>query len=205
MIFAICDYYRYARRTGKYSPEKMCDQNLILANADNFPSDIKLSDADLLFVSTSGSLLSWLVMYYTNSVISHVATLTKEGDVYDCTTNGVIKHHLRNYLDNKSYLGIASVKGEFDSSKTIEFLEKQIGKSYAWGKVIRLFFLHIFGLHRNFSWKWVGDFLLMAATILLVSYLVAGVTSKIVLLLTANYLIFVVFARIYMRRIMDNE
>ncbi len=84
---------------------------------------------------TRDSFLSWLVMYYTVSVWSHVGTFTEHGHIIDATTAGVIEHPLSDYFDGKSYIIILAVKdglySEEQAAKSLEWGRSQIGCGFA--------------------------------------------------------------------------
>src|SRR6266853_580503 len=103
MIFAILDYMDYRCRRGAYSDALLRAEGGRLAAGENFPRPEQFKTGDLVFLHTADSFLSWLVMYYTSSVWSHVASVSENGYIIDAATSGVLEHPFSDYLDGKSY------------------------------------------------------------------------------------------------------
>lgn len=159
MIFAVVDYFQYRYRLGKYSHEAMIKDGWLLAISQNFSNYRSCVVGDIIFASTAESRLSWAVMYFTQSVVSHTAMFYGDGIVHDCTTAGVLRHSFTNYLDGKSYIKIMRVPDipEDKRHQMKSFMDKTLGNRYAWHKVIWLFLSIIFGAHQHFSWRFYID------------------------------------------------
>ena len=125
MLFAAIDYYQYKNRKGKYSHEVLTNFGLRKACESEFPNwkDVKLGG--ILFVHTANSRLSWLVMYFENIPISHVAMLDDGGTVHELTTQGYARHSLNNYFNGASYLKITNVKLRRSEAETRAWIEKK--------------------------------------------------------------------------------
>ena len=109
--------------------------------------------------------------YYTNSVASHVAVFGEDWQLYDSTLNGVIKHHISNYIDDTSYLMLKAAPSEVKANrmKAIEYGESSIGTPYSYKIAFFMFLQIIFGFAPNeFRLRIFFDF---AITFYLLSFL----------------------------------
>lgn len=155
MLFAALDYLRYRRRRGMYSDEAIRKEGALLATPENFSPVEELPPCGLVFYSATDSFQSWLVMYYTGSVWSHVATLTYHGNIIDATTRGVIEHPLLDYLDGKSYVAIRRVKGMSDqkADRVIQYMRTTLGGGFNWIGILRLYCYIVLGAHADYQFR----------------------------------------------------
>lgn len=170
MLFAVADYFRYRFRLGKYSHESMIQEGWLLARNEYFPNWQHSTCGDLIFLSTSGSWLSWMVMYFTNSIVSHVAQFYGDGIVHDCTTSGVIRHPFGDYLDGRSYIRVmpAPLPLRIDKPKLRSTMDKNLGRPYGWRKAFTMFVSINLGVRHEFSWKFAADILTTFAGIAII-------------------------------------
>lgn len=59
-----------------------------------------------MVVHTRDSFISWLVMYFSNSVWSHTAIVVDNGNIVEVTLDGTIEHRFSDGLNDKDYLVI---------------------------------------------------------------------------------------------------
>src|ERR1039458_498005 len=165
MIFAILDYMNYRRRRGTYSDASIRAEGGQLAVPENFPHPEQFKMPTLVALHTADCFLSWLVMYYTSSVWSHVASFSENGYIIDATTDGVIEHPFSDYLDGKSYILIKTfeIKTTDEQQKgVLAWAREQVGCGFNWVGVIRLFLYTIFGFRDKYRVRYSVDFLLLA-------------------------------------------
>jgi hypothetical protein len=86
MIFAVLDYLRYRRRTGKYGRTGAL-RFAFIGHPTHRLWPI-LQEGDVLFVATYGHFLSWLIMYVTDSPFSHAAVYIGNEQIAHMTTGG---------------------------------------------------------------------------------------------------------------------
>lgn len=108
MLFALIDYAHYRMQRGRYHRAKIEAAGYRLATLENFSGVRHPRPADVIVFHTRTSALSWLVMYFTNSVASHVAMMTDEENVTEVTTSGVVRHPFTDLLDRQSFLACGS-------------------------------------------------------------------------------------------------
>jgi hypothetical protein len=163
MIFAAWDYLRYRLGKGVYSPSQLQRQGARLGTRENFMEIANCKPMDLFLLHTRKSFLSWMVMYYTNSIWSHVGMFAENGQVIDATTGGVFKHHFCDYCDGSTYIAIWHLKGVTDEKreKAIRWSERQIGKAYNWAGVVRLFLMIILGKKEPYRFRFFLDFVVL--------------------------------------------
>jgi hypothetical protein len=165
MIFAILDYINYRSRRRAYSDALLRAEGGRLATEENFPRPEQFKTGDLVFLHTADSFLSWLVMYYTSSVWSHVASVSENGYIIDATTSGVLEHSFADYLDGKSYILMKRVREITDEQrqKMLTSCREQVGGRFNWVGVVRLFLDIVCGFHARYRVHFSVDFLLLAA------------------------------------------
>lgn len=104
MIIALVDYMRYRLQVGRYSAPSIEQANGRLATAENFPADSFPKPGQIIIVHTRGSFVSWLVMYFTDSIWSHTAIGVDDGDIVEVTLGGTIAHPFADILNGNDYL-----------------------------------------------------------------------------------------------------
>lgn len=163
MIFGAIDALHYFRRTGPYSDSTLRAQGLLLATAENFPNWTEWSLGHLVFVSTAGSLVSWLIMFVSNSVMSHTAMVYGDGILNDVTSAGVHRHPISDYFDRRSYMCVVPPLKGTDLEFAKQFMDRALCAKYNYLGVIRLGFNILIGNNYSFSWKAVADILIVLA------------------------------------------
>jgi len=153
MIFFVSDYICYIVEKGNYSSEVREQDDARLASVDNFPDLDKIPPGSVLFCHTRTSFMSWLAMYYTNSIWSHVTCFIGDGMLVDATTGGVIKHHASDYLNNKNYIKIFIIKhkSEEQSRDAMARANSSVGHGFNWLGII-LFWIDII-IGNNIEWR----------------------------------------------------
>ncbi len=112
MFFAAYDYFRYRSGTGRYSPEAIRKQGGVLASPELENIANCMTPGNILFLHTRNSFLSWMVMYYTDSLWSHTGMIADNRNIIDATTSGVIEHPFSDYLDGRSFICIYKLRGD---------------------------------------------------------------------------------------------
>lgn len=165
MMFALLDYLQYRAERAHYSHDAIVAQGGILADDALRERIGKLGAADIYFYHGRGSFLSWAVMYFTNSIWSHVGTCVGGDRIVDATTGGVIEHSLTDYLDGRGYLAFRTVRGITDEQRAAiaSHARSTIGAGYNWLGVLRLFAAIITGYHASFRWRYAADVLVAVA------------------------------------------
>lgn len=163
---------------------------------------MKCKPGDMLFVHTTGSILSWAVMYYTGPTIwSHVATFGRDGYLYDCTTQGVIEHHISDYFDGKSYIAVISLSSDIPKNsrkKMMLFCEQKLGNGFNW-KGIFFFWLRIItGNDEDFRLCCVADIFILLSVPMLMFYKFPTISS-VFFFLSIVYILVVAVSRIHAR------
>ncbi len=163
MIFAIVDYCRYVRRTGRFS-----------RNYRNFmggafqgivPTDKidKMKPGDVVFVQTLNSGVSWLIMYLTSSEVSHVASYIGGGEIIHATTDaGVIVEPIESLFDGNTRILIAQSNMPDDERE--RFVSRQLSlRGTPYGKLVVYYKAYqiLSGRDwRHFRWRFAADVIL---------------------------------------------
>jgi hypothetical protein len=104
MLIALLDYIKYRLQVGRYSARSIEQAHGSLATAENFPPDSFPKPGQIIIVHTRESFISWLVMYFTDSIWSHTAIGVDDGDIVEVTLGGTIAHPFADILNNTDYL-----------------------------------------------------------------------------------------------------
>lgn len=182
MIFALIDYFQYVNMMGKYSIKNLQKEKAILCTKENIKKYFTSSPPNmcLIFLHTRVSLNSWLVMYYTNSLWSHVSCIM-DNYVYDTTTSqGFIKIPPSDFIDNKSYFRAISIEiPNYEKGKS--YTENLVGKTkYGWKSVIKKFLRIIFGKSRDWRLKFSLDFYFLTVVLYLLNCLSPIITITLI-------------------------
>lgn len=206
MLFAAVDYLRYRRRAGRYSLDRMEREfGLRVCRPENFPNLDSTPPLSMLFSHGYPSIVSWLVMYFTDSPISHVAMFGRNGQIQEATKDaGVIQDHASSYFDGKSCMVVCELsrdqletmsvwqtrgtariaaivmnltqKTERKSTDEIlELMERQLGKPYGTRKAVTLALIILCG-PRPFRWCLFFDCAILACVVQ-ATVIVAGFQS----------------------------
>lgn len=102
MLFALFDYITYTRQAGRYS--RTSSDVMGCGFEDKLPDEIFsiLRPGDYLLVQGLGSYISWLVMYFTSSPISHVAFYTGDRNIFHATLSGALTEPIDSLFTKKS-------------------------------------------------------------------------------------------------------
>jgi hypothetical protein len=174
MLYAVFDYWNYRHQRGKYSFHSMKEQGFSLAVAKNFESYRIIPLGHIVFVSTSCSIVSWVIMYAGNGVISHTSMFYGDGVLHDTITSGVQRRDFSAYLDGVSYISIIAPPPGTDLAYAKAFMDSTLGASYNWSGIARLGFLTIIGSSPGAPWHVCCDAWFVAALGVTLIWLVTG-------------------------------
>lgn len=104
MFFTLLDFAAYRLHQGRYSNSAIQAQHGVLASTANFPANRMPSPGDIVLFHTRDSFLSWLVMYFTNSIWSHSAIMVDNGNLVEVTTHGTIEHPFADCLNGDDFV-----------------------------------------------------------------------------------------------------
>lgn len=165
MLFAIYDYIQYRLMLGPYSEESIKAQNGIICSAENIykylgVNAITQEQIGMIFLHTRVSFLSWIVMYYTTSLWSHVGILLSDGNVYEATTNqGVTINPSSTYIDNQSFFHL--IKIPVPNAEAKEAMQKEMrnmyGYKYDWFSPFKIFLYIIIAAKSEWKIKYSLD------------------------------------------------
>ncbi len=172
MLFALYDYCKYRLRLGKYSDKFLRDHDFLPADKEYFTDLSQLTAGCVFFYHAKNSFISWLVMYYTNSYVSHCANFVENGFLIDCTLQGVIKHPFTDYLDGRGYICIKTPRGLTDEAarEISQTAHRFVGKPYDWKGALNLGLFYILGRQESFRISCILDFLTVLLPVMLLSY-----------------------------------
>jgi hypothetical protein len=103
-------------------------------------------------------------MYFTDSIWSHTGVFGENGNVFDATTSGVIRHPFADYCDGATYILVIRHPSVSESKRreALEFAESKVGDGYNWRGVILMFFRIIFGAQKPYRMVFFVDALVVA-------------------------------------------
>ncbi|MEO3864245.1 hypothetical protein [Rheinheimera fenheensis] len=200
MIFALLDYFKYKKRIGKYSDESLRNIGLKKASVSEFPNWKNIPFGEILFVHTANSSLSWVIMYFTNSVLSHTAIIYGNGIVHDTTTDGVLRHSLENYFYGESYIEFRTLPSNRTPEEMRAFLDSTLGHGYNWTGVFFLAFHIAIANTPDFSWRLFFDLLLIGFVILIIAKIIYLPAFNIFLAIGVFYCITVLINKTIRKR-----
>lgn len=196
MIFALFDYISYVRRTGSYKKGSGTGPMRAAWN-EPLPKRVveMLRPGSIIFVQRFNNVGSWLVMYMSQSDVSHVAVYIGEGMiVHSVPRRGVVKESIENLYHHDVAI-LPSVLPSFkmdDKSRTQLWLNDMIGRPYGMRIVIVKGIRIISGRDWwRFRWKFAFDIV----SLLFFADLVMWGLSKTVSFywITIIYLLLIVF------------
>jgi uncharacterized protein YycO len=106
-----------------------------------------LQRGDLVFTVDTVSAASRLITYLDQGTWSHVCCYTGSDHIHEAITGGVVERHIDAYHDLRYRLGIYRTdEARDDIDARIGFLRAQVGKPYAFKKVLVLGVRMLLGL-----------------------------------------------------------
>jgi hypothetical protein len=174
MLYAAIDYLKYRHRKGRYSKQAMENEGFALAIERNFPGYKSIPLGHIAFVSTSGSLASWLIMYACNGAVSHVTMFYGEGVLHDTITSGVQRRPFSEYFDGISYIRLTAPPPSTDLAYAKAFMDSSLGASYNWLGIARLGLAKLIGNHHGAPWYLCADILLTLGVAIGVNWVISG-------------------------------
>jgi hypothetical protein len=148
MLLALMDYAAYRMHRKQYASSAIEAQGGKLASARNFPDDQLPKPGDIIVYHTRDSFLSWLVMYFTNSVWSHSATAVDAGDIVGVTTQGAIGHPFTDCLNDEDYIvfGTPLPLTPEQQAKIVESARSHVGTvKFSWPGAIKIGYYNLIG------------------------------------------------------------
>jgi hypothetical protein len=165
MMFAVIDYVAYRLKRGKYSAASIEAEGGKLASPGNFPEGQFPQPAAIIVFHTRDSFLSWLVMYFTNSVWSHSAVATYDGEFVEVTVDqGTIEHPFADSLNSKDYVkyGLPRQLTADQQAGIVAAAQASVGNvRFSWFGAIRLGFYILMGRHPTRHPRLYADILLL--------------------------------------------
>jgi permuted papain-like amidase YaeF/Yiix C92 family enzyme len=106
-----------------------------------------LQRGDSVFTLDTKSIVSRLITYLDQGTWSHVGTYAGEGRVIEAITSGVTERSIQAYHHPRYRLGVYRHGGSAEQiEKMIELARSELGKPYAFKKVLRLGIRMILGM-----------------------------------------------------------
>ena len=109
-----------------------------------------LQRGDFVFTLDTKSIASRLIAYLDQGTWSHVGTYTGEGRIIEAITSGAAERSIEAYHHHRYRLGLYRLSGSAEQfDKMIEWSRSQLGKPYAFRKVLRLAIRMILGMRSD--------------------------------------------------------
>jgi len=199
MLCAAVDYLAYAMRRGRYSLENLKAEGGLLATPDRIDLVDELQPADCLIFHTPGSLLSWAIMYYTDSAWSHIAMVVGPNRLSHATTVGIIEQPITDFFDGKTVLLARRPKERTPEGVVAAqaFAEESRGAGYNWLGVFRLLLRILFGASHHYRVRVSVDILIVTVVLATLSW---GAVRLAILAAATLYVLLVVVNRPQRRR-----
>ncbi len=181
MFLALWDYICFKRQRGKYNPNY---PGGLMKNAftESLPPEVEriLKPGDIIFFRGGEHWLSWLVMYITDSDISHVAVYVGSSQIVHATTSGSVQEDIRVlYGRNNSLLPVTPPLEAHDRDAFKQVPSNVLGIPYGWRGVLRQGYWRIAGRDwPNFRWRFAFD---LISVLSVVGYLLYFFTDSKIL------------------------
>lgn len=165
MIFAIIDYCNFLNQSGRFS-RKNLSEPMAYAFEEYIPDKImkSLQAGDIILHASFDWWVSWAIMYFTSSLISHCAIYVGNGQILHSTVSSSIKEPIESLYRKKSRFIIARFRIPQEKQIKQDQIDdsKYVGIPYSKKVVFKKFLYIISG--RNwpcFRWKFYLDILIL--------------------------------------------
>jgi hypothetical protein len=124
-----------------------------LASTKNFPDPPE--PGVIIFLHPKESLIGWMVMFVTDSPISHVASSVDAGDVVDVSLEGARRYPFDDLLDEVSLISMVKpAMSELQVRSLVTNLNSTIGRvSYSYTTAIQIALRSCIGISNTFNWR----------------------------------------------------
>ena len=168
MILAYLDYRRYKRRSGRYARHAI-ESMMGRAFLGRLPDEVValLRPGDLIFTSPYDSLISWSIMYFTSSEVSHVAMYVGHGKISHVTLSGMVEEPIDAlYEETTRLLPCRLPTNQEMQAKVPAAVKGHVGRPYGW-RPVRLKLLRILSGRDvpYFRWRFFIDAAVLLAGI----------------------------------------
>ena len=200
MIFAVTDFIQYLLREGPYSDGTFLLQAAFLATPDMASILDLVRDGDGIFCHPLNVFSSWVIMYVTGGLWSHVGLLTNQGTVLEAIAQGVVERPATCYFDGRHYVLVKRLDATDEQRRQVVSVGRQgVGLiRYDWLGAFRLGMMHIFGAHHGWQMRCSIDVVLLLSIFCFVARHSPFVLSVLVVLAVAY--IAIVFVNRPLRR-----
>jgi hypothetical protein len=164
MILALIDYLRFRTGTGRYStarPSGHIGAGFLGSLSTQTVSILK--PGDILFLRGMEDWRSWLVMYLTDSDISHVAWYAGNHRIVHATTGGVVEADLSGLNGRRNLiLPLVAPTDTKTRDALIASARSMIGTPYGWATVLRKGWFRISGRYwPGFRLRFMWDLMIL--------------------------------------------
>lgn len=176
MIFAMADCLAYLAERGRYSPTALAAGGWNLVTPETLAAAEEAPPATIFVIHPRRSMVSWMVMYGTNSPASHTALYLGGGYVCDATPQGTMIRPLSDVLSERTWFtdNRRQPISEEARARIVESAVKMVGTPYGWFTVVLLAWMHVAGLRPDSHLRLWGD----AALLLALPALIVEARSK---------------------------
>lgn len=138
MIFAVADCLAYLTGRGRYSSRVLTARGWRRVTPEMFAEAERLPPATIFVVHPRRSMVSWLVMYATNSAASHTAIYLGEGYICDATTAGTMIRPLSDLLGDGTWFVDNRDQPIPDEARAriVEAAVRMVGTPFGWGTAV---------------------------------------------------------------------
>jgi len=171
MTFAIVDCLAYLAERGRYSPDALAASGWCLVTPETLAAAARVPPATIFVIHPSRSMLSWVIMYSTNSAASHTALYLGGGYVCDSTPQGTMIRPLSDVLSERTWF-VDNRKQpipEEARARVVESAVKLVGTPYDWVSAALIGLMEVTGYQAHSHPRlWADTGLLLALPALIV-------------------------------------
>ena len=179
-MFALFDYVRYRKGWGRYRPGNKGGR-FPFAFWHELPQDAVniLRPGDAIFLGTANSFLAWMIMYFSDAPLSHVALYVGNERIVHATLSGVVNEPLSCLFGQNNLLIPVITPATNEQRRDFERLTgPTIGQSYSWRAIRRKAWWLTTGRDwYHFRWRYAAD---VALALVIIGGIMALVTGSII-------------------------
>jgi hypothetical protein len=162
-MFTLFDLVCYLLKVGRHSDRHLLNHQLLSLTSDTLALLKKAAlSGDTLLTRPTNSISGWLILYVTNSPVSHTIIVGPDCSLLEAVPGGVRQATFEEKCDDATFGALVRLKDEydFDADKMWRYAKAQEGTPYSYAGALRVGLMAIIGASSRYHPRTTLDIVL---------------------------------------------